>query len=255
MFKGSNYVYYGMYLVGFAIMMIINVINHEKYNMKKSRAVVYTLLTYVFGVSGAILISKIYTALNYKHGIFASATVSIFGAVIFCPIFLLATVIIAEKLFGAKKSSWRDDLDLIAPGVFIILTCAKFGCFINGCCRGIECSFGITYPGSPEKNFPIQIFEVCTMTIILLIAYYYTFKSGKFIRGTAYPFTAMLYSVSRFGWEFLREYPADELRSIFLGMTFWQFCCILVFVVSLISFILLKNYKEKTPEKKIIHKK
>ncbi len=35
MFKGSEYAYYAMYLVGFAIMMIINLKNHKKYDLKK----------------------------------------------------------------------------------------------------------------------------------------------------------------------------------------------------------------------------
>ncbi|MCQ2462596.1 MAG: prolipoprotein diacylglyceryl transferase, partial [Clostridia bacterium] len=213
------------------------------------------LLTYIYGVSGALIIGKIFTDYMCSHGVYESTKVAIFGAVIFCPVFLLATVFIAEKLFGAKKSSWRDDMDLIAPGVFIILTCAKFGCFINGCCKGIECSFGITYIGSDVKNFPIQIFEVCTMSLILIIAYFYTFRSGRFIRGTAYPFTAAVYSVSRFCWEYLRYYPDEEARHIIMGLTFWQFCCVLVFVSSVICFIVLKNYKEKAPQKKeIIHR-
>lgn len=254
MFKGSNYAYYGMYLVGFAIMMAVNVINHEKYRIKKSKAVLYTLITYAFGVGGAMIMGSAYTRVMKNAGIKANSNVAIFGAVVFCPVFMLCLLFVAEKLFGAKKSCWRDVMDLLAPGIFIILTCAKFGCFMDGCCFGREWSWGI-YKASIEATvFPVQIFEVGTMILVLLAGYFYTFRSGKFIRGTAYPFTAAVYSVTRFCWEFMRYYPSEEARHIMFGLTFWQFCCVIVFAVSVISIVLLKNVKEKPKQKKIVHK-
>lgn len=249
LFKGSNYVYYFMYLVGFAIMMILNIKKYRFYKMTKRRAVGLTLLTYVSGVTGAVIMGKIYTSLMLKAGVTDSSNVAIFGAVIFCPAFILAYLIISQKLFGAKKSSFRNDMDILTPGIFIILTCAKFGCFLNGCCRGIECSFGISYQNSDAVYFPVQIFEVLTMIIILLAARYYTFNSGRFIKGTAYPVTAMMYSACRFGWEFMRDYPSDKVRHMIAGLTFWQFCCVIVFISSLVIFFVMKNIKEQPQEK------
>ena len=62
MFEGSDYVYYAMYLVGFAIMMILNLRDHDRYHIGKKEAVLVTLVTYVAGVGGGMLMGKLYSA-------------------------------------------------------------------------------------------------------------------------------------------------------------------------------------------------
>ena len=255
MFPGSNYVYYAMYFVGLAIALVINLKTYDRYNIKKGKTVFYTLLTFFLGIAGALLMGKIYTAVNHSLGVQTSGSVAIFGAVFFCPVFVIAFLFVSEKLFGAKKSHWRDVMDLLSSGVFIVLTTAKLGCFFNGCCHGVESSFGVYNSRVQTTVFPVQLFEICTMTIILLASFYYTFRSKKFIRGTVYPVTALMYSVSRFCWEFLRYYTTQEERHLIFGLTFWQAMCILVFVLSAVSIALLKNVKEKPQVKKIVHRK
>ena len=68
MFKGSDYAYYGMYLVGFVIMMIVNLKTHKKYDLKKSITVIITLITYFAGVAGAMIMGDLYTVISEKFG-------------------------------------------------------------------------------------------------------------------------------------------------------------------------------------------
>jgi len=232
MFEGSKYAYYGMYLVGFAIMMVVNLRTYKRYKISKKTAVLFTLITYAAGVKGAMIMGDLYTAAVARFGV-GNSSVAIFGAVIFTPIFMTAVSLIAGK-------SWRKIMDLLAPGIFIILACAKFGCFMAGCCPGRECSFGVYNPDLEMTVFPSQLFESITMGFVVVFCFLYATKYKKCISGSVYPVTAAVYSVTRFCWEFMRYYPSEEVRHIMFGLTFWQFWCIVTIVASLIWIALLK---------------
>lgn len=231
MFNNSTYFYYAMYLVGFAIMMIINLHTHKKFEISKKNAVLYTLYTYVCGVLGAALMGKIYTAVSHLVGAKGGSAVAIFGAVIFTPIFLM--------IFPVNKKDRKNAVDMLTPGILIILACAKFGCFIHGCCRGIVSDFGVKYLNYDETFFPVQIFEVITMLAVLALTQLYINKSKKFVPGTAYPITFAVYCVTRFLWENMRYYDT-KMGNLFLGLTFWQIVSLAVFVVCVIMGIRLK---------------
>lgn len=235
MFQGSEYAYYAMYLVGFIIMMLVNLKTYKKYELTKKTAVIFTLITYVAGVTGALIMGEVYTALTEKFEV-GGTSVAIFGAVVFTPIFMITTALVSVK-------PWRKIIDLLAPGIFIILTCAKFGCFMAGCCPGRECSFGIYNPILELKVFPSQLFESITMCFVVAFCFWYGFRCKKYISGSLYPVTAAVYSVTRFFWEFMRYYKYEEMRHIMLGMTFWQFWCVVVIVASVAWILLLQSSK------------
>lgn len=235
MFKGSEYAYYAMYLVGFAIMMVVNLKTCKKYDLKKTITVIITLITYVAGVRGAMIMGDAYTALtaNFDAG---GSSVAIFGAVVFTPIFMTVAALILSQ-------PWRKVMDMLAPGIFIILACAKFGCFMAGCCPGRECSFGVYNPKLELTVFPSQLFESITMAFVVAFCFWYAFKNKKCMSGSVYPVTAAVYSVTRFCWEFMRYYKYEELRHLVLGMTFWQFWCVVVIILSVLWVILLKSQR------------
>lgn len=242
MFKGSEYAYYATYLIGFIIMMVINLKTYKKYELTKKTAVGFTLITYIAGVCGAMIMGDMYTAAIAKYD-GGYSNVAIFGAVFFTPIFMSIVTLVACK-------PWRKIMDLLAPGIFIILTCAKFGCFLNACCPGRECSFGVYNPSLEMTVFPSQLFEAITMCFVVAFCFIYAFKCKKCISGSVYPVTAAVYSVTRFCWEFMRYYKTEEIRHIMFGLTFWQFWCVIVIVLSVIWVILLKNKSFITLENK-----
>lgn len=242
MFEGSKYAYYAMYLVGFAIMMAVNLRIHKRYELTKKTAVIFTLITYAAGVYGAMIMGDWYTAVAAKYDAGISS-VAIFGAVIFTPIFMTAVSLIAGK-------PWRKIMDLLAPGIFIILACAKFGCFMAGCCPGKECSFGVYNPILEMTVFPSQIFESITMCFVVAFCFLYAVRYKKCTSGSVYPVTAAVYSVTRFCWEFMRYYPNEEMKHIMFGLTFWQFWCLVTIAVSCIWIALLKWDKITVLEEK-----
>ena len=238
MFPGSDVVYKLMYVVGFSLMMLINIKTHKKYRLTTKNTVILTLITYVAGVVGAMIMSNIYSKVMYALGFSEPASVAIFGAVVFTPLFMT----IASLLL---RQDWRRVIDMLAPGIFVILACAKLGCFLHGCCHGIECSFGVMSPEINVTVFPIQIIEVFFMCFVIAFSFWYALKSKRYVKGAVYPATTILYCFMRFFAEFFRYYENPGQRDILFGMTFWQICCVLVTVVSIIWLIIVHTPKIK----------
>lgn len=232
MFKGSEYFYYLMYAVGFFMTLFINLKTHDRYSLTKKKAVVYTVCMFLCGIVGALLMSDIYNACCKSIGVNENSTVSIFGAVVFAPIFMTV-------FFLIEKSDALRNLDMLTPGIFITLTCAKFGCFLDGCCMGVPYENGIYNPIVNTRVFPVQICEVLSMIIMLVLTQTYIKKGKNVPAGFDYPLTTAVYCVIRFLWEFMRYYD-ESMRHGFFGVTFWQGWCIIMFVLSVVMMTVLK---------------
>lgn len=237
MFKGSEYFYYLMYAVGFFMTLFINLKTHDRYSLTKKKAVVYTVCMFLCGIVGALLMSDIYNACCKSIGVNENSTVSIFGAVVFAPIFMTV-------FFLIEKSDALRNLDMLTPGIFITLTCAKFGCFLDGCCMGVPYENGIYNPIVETRVFPVQICEVLSMIIMLVLTQTYIKKGKNVPAGFDYPLTTAVYCVIRFLWEFMRYYD-ESMRHGFFGVTFWQGWCIIMFVLSAVMMTVLKIRSEK----------
>ncbi len=244
--------YYAMYIIGFAIMMVHTVVRCKNYGISRLRSVIYTLLTYIYGVSGAMIMGSVYSSAAAARGSGDMSKVAIFGAVIFTPIFLIVSMLLenlGRRLLKKDPVSMKTTLDLLTPGIFIILTCAKFGCALIGCCHGIGCSFGIWHPDLHMYVFPVQICEVvCMMLIIYLVSILES--KGKLRPGMKYFISSGLYALCRFFWEFFRYYDSPQMKNFCLGMTMWQVCCVIVFLVSVTMTLVLLSHSE-TEKKKI----
>lgn len=239
MFEGALIFYRATYLIGFILMMVINLKTHKRYKLTTASTIVITLVTYVAGIAGALIMGKVYGMVMAHNGFNAESNVAIMGAVIFTPLFMIIV-----SLF--LKQKWYKVTDMLAPGIFLILACAKFGCFIYGCCHGIECSWGIKYPNNDMTVLPIQIIEVAIMSLIIAFCFWYSHKSKRYIPGTAYPVTTILYCTVRFFVEFFRYYEFEGQRHVVFGMTLWQFCCTLCIIISIVWIIALKNIDKKS---------
>lgn len=253
--------YYMMFVLGFIFLIWYNYSFYHVYNTSRKRALWYSL-TFMYGMLGANIMGRIYTAICVAKNINDKSILAIFGAVLFAPLLILLTVLI-EKWFLrniAKKESvkkkpkkntkkefvsCRDTLDMLTPGLFITLAFGKIGCLYKGCCFGIECSWGIHSTRIDATVFPVQLFESIVSMLILVICHFLK-RSRFYRRGMAYPLTALLYCISRFCFEFLRYYT-PELRHLLFGITLWQGLCILVIISSILSLIVLYKNRESAP--------
>ena len=221
------------------LVIILSFINCKKHGLTKRSTLLFILAGYTLGVGCAMLMGDLYTlvAKMFDGG---GSRLAIFGVVASLPFIL----VVFSLLSG---TSWRGVNDLFAPGAFLGLAFSKFGCFIYGCCPGIECDFGVYNRIHDKIMFPSQLFESITMILVVGFSFWYNYKYKKKIPGTAYPVTAIAYTVTRFIWEFWRYYDIEEMKHLLFGLSFWQIWCVIVFVISVIWIVIAKN--PKLPEK------
>lgn len=160
--------------------------------------------------------------------------------------------------FGAiyckiRKLNIGDFSDCFAPAVPLFHVFGRIGCFLSGCCYGIESDFGFTATDSIVEScnnvnrFPVQLLE-SSLNLIIFFILLILFRKGILKRALIFMYL-LLYSVVRFFDEFLR---ADTYRGIWLGLSTSQWISLVLFVISL---IILIKYRKNKGKNKIIHNK
>lgn len=128
----------------------------------------------------------------------------------------------------------------------------RIGCFLGGCCYGVECEIGFTAHGNtlnPSVNdvnrFPIQLVEAgCNLILFIVLIVLHQKKKCQHRLLIVYFFT---YPVIRFIDEFFR---GDEIRGFLFGLSTSQIISILLFVFAIVFTVIdLKKRKEKDAAK------
>ncbi|MBE6788837.1 MAG: prolipoprotein diacylglyceryl transferase [Ruminococcaceae bacterium] len=161
---------------------------------------------------------------------------------------LIGSILAGLIYIKAKKLDMVIYSDNISPFIPLFHSIARVGCFLGGCCYGIESPFGFTAHGNmlvPQVNdvsrFPVQLLEAL-LNFILYLVLLKLLKSGKF-RGKMLYIYLMSYACIRFFDEFLR---GDEIRGFVLFLSTSQFISILIGCTALALFIIsLKHDKRE----------
>lgn len=148
-----------------------------------------------------------------------------------------------------KEISQKDMFDIFAVSVPLFHSFGRIGCFLAGCCYGIESDFGITtyLNASPlhygVSRFPVALVEAFANILIfaLLLMLY---KNKKFY-GNLFIIYLSIYAPIRFVLEFFR---GDEVRGFIFGLSTSQFISLLI-VVGLIIYMLSKLIRKSSKSK------
>ncbi len=181
----------------------------------------YVLDIAILGLIAAIVGSRLFYVIG-QWGEFRDNLIDIFmvqkGGLVFLGGFLLA-LLVGILYVRAKKLPMLKFFDAIAPGVALGYSIARIGCFLNGCCFGLptKLPWGISFPPgalaygyySDEHLHPTQIYSLLLMLLsfIILVLIY---RKKKF-DGQIFFWWFILYSIYRFGVEFLRYSPIHWL--------------------------------------------
>ncbi|WP_110955834.1 prolipoprotein diacylglyceryl transferase [Anaerosinus massiliensis] len=170
----------------------------------------YILYGVFAGLLGARLWEVIFSWEEYSSNpvemlMFWQGGLSIQGAV-------FANVIFGWWYFRRKKVSFRRFADIASPGLLLGQAIGRIGCFFNGDAYGkpTEAWYGIIYqPGTPAFHawgatslVPAELMEAGIDLLILPIVLW-IFRKKKFDGQVALTYF-ILYSLARFGLEFLR---------------------------------------------------
>jgi phosphatidylglycerol:prolipoprotein diacylglycerol transferase len=124
--------------------------------------------------------------------------------------------------------------DIMAAGVPLFHFFGRIGCFLGGCCYGIECDFGFTTHNSliasanGVNRFPVQLFEAgfCLLLALFMIR---LMKKERFA-GKLFYIYLFTYAVGRFILEFFR---GDSYRGFLFGLSTSQIISLIVIVTIL----------------------
>ena len=172
-----------------------------------------------------------------------------FGGMVFYGGFIggaLGVIVYCKKI--DKSLNTNEFLDIYAVLIPLFHTFGRIGCFLGGCCYGIESEFGFTVNDNKLNPFingvnrlPIQLIESgCNLLIFLFILY--LFKKD-FMKDRLIYIYMIIYPVVRFVLEFFR---GDEYRGFLFGLSTSQWISIVLFVFAIVMLIVKRGQRNKT---------
>lgn len=135
---------------------------------------------------------------------------------------IAATVYIRRKGLAVYRV-----LDLLVPFLALGQSIGRIGCFLNGCCYGVQAKWGLYFPVHERILIPTQIFSSLALLLIFIILRFLQERPHQ--AGEVLFIYLILYSLKRFFIEFWR---ADNQIVIF-GLTYFQIISVFIFFVSL----------------------
>ncbi len=144
---------------------------------------------------------------------------------------LIAGVFVFIYFAKKRKISPMKLLDLFAPSVLLGIAVGRIGCFMNGCCLGVEAPAGIGVifadAGYTMPRYPTQIYEMILDFVAIFVLLYW--EKHKRFEGEVMIGAFSLYSVIRFILEMFRESPPR-----FFGLSIAQYLSIFLFFLTLV---------------------
>lgn len=173
---------------------------------------------------------------------FFGAISDIFGGSVFYG-GLIGGMIAGAIYIKKKKLPFNIFSDIVATIIPLFHFFGRIGCFLVGCCYGVESHIGFTYQHSLIESanhvnrFPIQLVEA-SYNLCLFIILYSLYKKNK-LTGKLLGLYLVLYPIGRFIFEFFR---GDEYRGFLFGLSTSQIISILLFIFGI--FLLTKQKKD-----------
>jgi len=201
---------------------------------------IYSLVTYI--IIGAIIGSRI-AYLLFNPASFSDIFKFWEGGLSFHGGF------IGGILFGffyvrKNKLNFYEILDTCAPSIPLAQAIGRIGCFLRGCCYGIETAlpWGIQYMG--QIRHPTQLYSSLALLIIFIFLSKQKYK--KNFNGALFLTYIIIYSVFRFFIEFIRAEPR-----ILFSLTGAQITSIILSAISLFLFLKFRKlFKTKNINKR-----
>ncbi len=177
--------FYVSFGIGAVIMAASMCLSGRKYRIPAWKAVLCTLLVCASAYGGLKIMAFL------ESGSFQGR--SFFGAFFFVPVFLALT---ARFL----KVPALQLTDISAPAGCVMLAVQKINCYLDGCCYGKV--LRTTFDGF-DIRFPSQIAEAVNAAVLFAAMEILFFK--KKTVGIVYPWTMILYGITRFILNLFRE--------------------------------------------------
>lgn len=158
----------------------------------------------------------------------------------------LIGMLLTSLIYVRKKHLSARYLDAVAIGIPMFHTVGRIGCFLGGCCFGVESDFGFVYHYSPiaeangVRRLPVQLFEAA-FNLLLCLVLYRLFRKKK-QTGYLLHLYLLAYPIFRFVIEFFR---GDAYRGFIWGLSTSQWISLLLLAVNGVVFAV--RVRKQTP--------
>lgn len=267
---GREVPYYGLLFIGGLLMGAFTAVpRRNKYGIERLDIVLAAVFAAIGGIIGAKLLS-ILTSIDYISQLISIALdpnyeLTLLEAIVM--IFQNGFVFYGGLIGGilglfiyvkAYKLDVLKMFDIFAVSVPLGHAMGRVGCFISGCCYGIEydgpLSFTYTHPYDPRTDvnplgtpvgvplLPVQLIEAACLLCLYVVLEILFRKTKR--PGICLLVYAMCYCIIRFTLEFFR---GDIVRGFLWGMSTSQWISMAIFVcaVALFIFLLVHDKKKK----------
>lgn len=181
----------------------------------------------LYGITNIQYIGYIFKAKDFTE--FINIFGLIFGGQVFYGGLLggIAAGVIYAK--ATKLENLGGYADILAAGVPLFHTFGRIGCFLGGCCYGIESSFGFTFHNSLIESangvnrFPVQLFE-SGFNLVLFFVMWALLNKGV-LKNRLFFLYLFTYAIGRFTLEFFR---GDSYRGFLFGLSTSQIVSLLI---------------------------
>ena len=154
---------------------------------------------------------------------------------------------IGAALLFAKITRLEDFsgyTDIMAAGVPLFHFFGRIGCFLGGCCYGIESDFGFTThnalisSANGVNRFPVQLFEAgfCLLIMVFILR----LSRCEKLKGRLFYIYLFTYAIGRFILEFFR---GDSYRGFLLGLSTSQIISVVIIISVTIYFFVARKSK------------
>lgn len=210
------YSYGVMVGVGFGLATLLIYRSAARFGLDKEKIIDLTIIVLITGLLGARLLYVILNLPYYLEYPLEIINLSKGGLVWYGG--FLAALIAAVSYTGRLKSNFWQVADLFAPYIALAQSFGRIGCYLNGCCYGID-------------GWPVQIYSSLALLAIFIILRFW--QDRRHFVGEIFLGYCMLYSTKRFLMEFLR----GDNPKLMHDLTLSQMISGGMFTVSLAIFI------------------
>ena len=233
-----------MFLLSFLISFMIAVIMMIRKGVDNKKALFSAMFNFICSLYFAYLFSVVTSGdiLKYLKSISFSSIGGLIGVAV--------GVIVLSFLFKEYRSPLIKAYALVIPLMYSI---SKMGCFLVGCCYGIEYDgpFSVTYSGRlahrPDVElFPVQLTETVVFFAIFLFGLIleYRIKSKYSVS-----FLVIICALAKGSLDFLRSSHVDQIISVN------QAACLIIIVLTVIVQIYINKRSFANAQDDINNKK
>lgn len=200
----------------------------------------------LYGITNIQHWSRLFSAGSFQE--FWDAAIFIFGGSVFYG-GLIGGLFAGYLCMKHQKLDYGLTSDCAAPSIALFHAFGRIGCFLGGCCYGVEWEHGITFHNALVESangvprVPVQLFDAgLEFALFGLLS---LMLAKGWLKNRLLAVYLLIYPVGRFALEFLR---GDDYRGFLFGLSTSQIISIGVFAAAVVFLVMKRPRASKETE-------